>query len=91
MAATIQGGKYTLQVYKDRNFRNLIGGFNSASGRLPPKLDKQISSIKVNKGTWRFSDLPNWVEKSLILRPGKYLELGGFDFDDRISLIARYG
>jgi hypothetical protein len=85
VAAALGGGEYALQVYKDRNFQNLIGEFNFGPGRLPPKLDNQISSIKVNKGTRRFSDLPNWAEKFLILRPGKYPELGGFDFDFFIS------
>lgn len=88
VAATIQGGKYDLQVYKDPNFQNLLGELNLSPGRLPPKLDNQISSIKINNGRWRFSDLPNEQGLSVTFDPGSYQVLPK-GIDDKTSSIIR--
>lgn len=88
VAAYIQGGKYDLQLYKDPGFQNSLGEFNRSPGPLPPKLDNQISSIKIHRGRWRFSDLSNGQGFNVILGPGSYSTLPR-GIDDKISSIIR--
>lgn len=88
VAATIQGGKYALQVYKDPDFRNLLGEFNLSPGRLPPRLDNQISSIRINRGRWKFFDHPNLQGTSVVFGRGAYSDLSK-GLDDKISFIQR--
>ena len=69
-AAAIGGDADKIQVYRDSNLRVSLGSFNTGSPQLSARPNNQISSIKVNAGTWALYDSPKFSGQSLRYGPG---------------------
>ena len=84
-AAAIQGGA-ALEVFGDRNFEDRVGSFNVRSPQV--KANDQISSFRINAGTWRFFEDANYKGRYLDAFGSGNFVLKGF-WDNRISSLKR--
>jgi hypothetical protein len=90
-AAAIQGG-YELQVYRDFGGNDLLGSFNYGKSKLSSDANNQISSVRINSGTWRFYNYPYYNKLGGYIdlgpnKPGEVWNLPGFN--EKISSIKQ--
>lgn len=83
-AAAIQGGA-ALEVFRDINLIDRVGSFNVRSPQV--KANDQISSLRINAGTWRFYEDANYKGASFDIGPGAWNLTASWN--DRISSLKR--
>ncbi|MEH2296424.1 beta/gamma crystallin-related protein [Nostoc sp.] len=88
-AATVSGGA-ALELYKDSNFQNPIFFTDSGYSYIGDASNDQVSSIRVNEGTWAFYADANGQGTRSTLGPGEYPYTGSLDVgNDTISSFYR--
>ncbi|MEH2359041.1 beta/gamma crystallin-related protein [Nostoc sp.] len=89
VAASVSGGA-ALELYRDSDFQNPIFFTDGGYSYIGDASNDQVSSIRVNEGTWAFYSDANFQGTRSTLGPGEYPFTGNLDVgNDSISSFSR--